>query len=373
MPSAFFLPVLPIDTLAGANVVSKVDYLTTTYSIDSNEHDLPAQSGTFPIRGRGETTWLLPKEAVQDQAVVGAGDAGDARVQGLGSDREPHRRLADPRCRGIRCLRDAPGGASVDTTQRVLRGDPQRHVHRRLPGDRDGQGGSDAHQSDPGQGDRPGRPCGDWRLLARGRPAGVTEEAENPATGFKTTRGVPFIYDDPGELAAEQSAYIKTFIQAAKNALFADGFDNPTGWRTKLDEQLFIDWYLVNELLKNAGADFFSSCKCYKVRDTADTPGKLHAVGLRRFRVSGLDHRWPHRRARLGGLAHPHRILAPATVPRCRVQPEGRRAVRAVVAATKEATRTASTSSEIGCYANWLRRVRQRATLGQGERDHPER
>ena len=49
-------------------------------------------------------------------------------------------------------------------------------------------------------------------------------------------------------------------MQEAENALFSDNFtDEEEGWRKYLDEESFIEWYLINEISKNADAVSWSS------------------------------------------------------------------------------------------------------------------
>lgn len=49
--------------------------------------------------------------------------------------------------------------------------------------------------------------------------------------------------------------YAKDFVIAADAALFSDDFTNPeTGWQKYLDLDSFVEWYLINEISKNADA-----------------------------------------------------------------------------------------------------------------------
>lgn len=54
--------------------------------------------------------------------------------------------------------------------------------------------------------------------------------------------------------------YAKRFMEEADNALFSDHFtDKETGWQKYFDLDSFVDWYLVNEIVKNADATGWSS------------------------------------------------------------------------------------------------------------------
>ena len=66
--------------------------------------------------------------------------------------------------------------------------------------------------------------------------------------------------------------YIQDYIFKVEEALFGDNFKDPvTGYRAYLDTKSFIDWYLVNELYKNVDSGFHTSVYFYKPRG-----GKLH-------------------------------------------------------------------------------------------------
>jgi hypothetical protein len=58
------------------------------------------------------------------------------------------------------------------------------------------------------------------------------------------------------------------FFQQAEDALFADNFtDSIDGWRKYLNEDSWIDWFLINEIAKNNDAVFFSSCYMHSGTD----------------------------------------------------------------------------------------------------------
>ena len=63
-------------------------------------------------------------------------------------------------------------------------------------------------------------------------------------------------YDD------EDYNYAKDYVQAAEAVLYSDNFTDPEeGWQKYIDMDSFVDWYLVNEISKNADACvLYSSC-----------------------------------------------------------------------------------------------------------------
>ncbi|WNM72600.1 hypothetical protein SEA_BOMBITAS_39 [Mycobacterium phage Bombitas] len=88
---------------------------------------------------------------------------------------------------------------------------------------------------------------------------------------------LPIIMDDPDGATAEQVAYITDWLENFETVLYDDEewLDPDTGYKTLIDLDSFVDWYLVNELLVSIDAGFETSVKLYKTRDTDDTPGKL--------------------------------------------------------------------------------------------------
>ena len=65
--------------------------------------------------------------------------------------------------------------------------------------------------------------------------------------------------------------YIRDYLRDTEAALLGEGFRDPnTGYRKYIDVDAFVDWYLINELAKNKDANFFSS-----VYMTLDPGGKL--------------------------------------------------------------------------------------------------
>lgn len=74
--------------------------------------------------------------------------------------------------------------------------------------------------------------------------------------------GQPINIKDPDvEVGGEAYNYLVSFLNEADAALFAKDFTDPTSGYTKyIDVESFVDWYLINEITKNADAIFFTSC-----------------------------------------------------------------------------------------------------------------
>jgi hypothetical protein len=82
---------------------------------------------------------------------------------------------------------------------------------------------------------------------------------------FTTSIGVPFGLQDPDPATPEQSSYIQSYVQQSEDALYSSTFNDPTtGWPAYFDQDTLVNWYLVNEIMGNNDAAFFSSDYVYK-------------------------------------------------------------------------------------------------------------
>ncbi|MCL2814273.1 MAG: CotH kinase family protein [Oscillospiraceae bacterium] len=83
------------------------------------------------------------------------------------------------------------------------------------------------------------------------------------------TTGHFFSIKQPGKdnMSPEAYEYISNYVNETENAIFAENFkDLENGYRKYIDTATFIDWYLVNELFKNADSGFHTSVYFYKPR-----------------------------------------------------------------------------------------------------------
>jgi spore coat protein CotH len=92
---------------------------------------------------------------------------------------------------------------------------------------------------------------------------------------FTTAKGVVFCCSDPDEdldeffdpstgLSGSIFEKIKNDVQHVEDVIYSDSFADPdTGYRKYIDVDSFVDWYLANEITKNNDAVFFSSVYMY--------------------------------------------------------------------------------------------------------------
>ncbi len=99
----------------------------------------------------------------------------------------------------------------------------------------------------------------DWRCLS-----------EDDARYFYVPNiGCPINVKDPDvEYDDANFTYVKDYLTMIDGVLFSDNFKDPdNGWRKYMDMDSFVDWFLINELAKNADAQFGTSCYMNLKRD----------------------------------------------------------------------------------------------------------
>lgn len=69
---------------------------------------------------------------------------------------------------------------------------------------------------------------------------------------FWTSKGLPILFKDPDNPTQEQQKYIKDYFNSFEAALFGPDFKDPVdGYRKYIDMKSFVDNYIIQELAKN--------------------------------------------------------------------------------------------------------------------------
>ncbi len=260
VPAKMDLPIVRIDTENGAPVVSEDDYLNATVAIDPNGADASyALTSAVQIRGRGNSTWGMPKKPYKlkfssKTSVLGMPSDKEWALLANYSDKtllrnalafEMSRRLGmkyTPRsafvevflndnyvgtyqlCETIKIAKNRVNITALeetDITSDVVSGGYLLEVNERLDED----------------------------------------------TNWTTSKGVPISMHDPDPIAPEQFNFIQGYIQDTENSIFSGASEDDTGgYGQFVDVDSFVNWFLVNETLKNNDAIFFSSVWMYKDR-----------------------------------------------------------------------------------------------------------
>ncbi|MBQ8047145.1 MAG: CotH kinase family protein [Prevotella sp.] len=248
------LPVIWIETNDRQDITSKTEYLPATiqfsddiianFLFDNNEiPDLPlAEIG---IRGRGNTTWQLPKKLYQikfkeaeslfempvsKKWVLLANYTDKTQLRNeiaFYMGRQLSNLSWTPRSQFVEMVLNGQYNGTYQLTEKIFV-DPE-HVDV----------GSD----------------------------GFLLEIDSNAHDDEVTFSIdhikqPINVKEPAIAAGDASYnYITNYLSEADKALYGSDFTDPeNGWRKWIDEESFIDWYIINEIAKNNDAIFLSSC-----------------------------------------------------------------------------------------------------------------
>ena len=103
----------------------------------------------------------------------------------------------------------------------------------------------------------------------------IDKKTGNSGPSWNSDSGVVFLFDTPkyDEIVFEQKEYIKKYINSFEQALiFDDHTDENLGYRKYINENSFIDFFIVNEVSKNIDGYFLST---YLFKDKDSKGGKL--------------------------------------------------------------------------------------------------
>lgn len=248
------LPVVRIETAGRVPILDKTTKIGATMRLEPNGSTYAPFEGTIEIRGRGNSTWNLPKKPYRVDLDV------DSELMGMPS----HDKWVLLANAFDRSQLHNWTAARVSEAAGLPYTPRSRHVELVLNGQYVGvyQLGEDPDRIDPNRVAITKMKKGDiaGTALTGGYLLEIDQRLEeNAEPGFRTTHGVPVVVKEPDPAAPEQAAYIHQRVQAFEDALFSPDFADPeTGYRAYLDVPNFIDHYLVQEVMRNEDA-FWSS------------------------------------------------------------------------------------------------------------------
>lgn len=253
------LPIFNITT--SGPVVSKDDYVTGSLKVNTNGlFEQPTNDIALQIKGRGNSTWDMPKKPYRlkfnsKAKLLGLASAknwvllanysdktlmrnyiADGVAQSLNGDFTPHGIFVEVTMNGTYV------GTYLLTEQVEVNAD-RVNITEMKAGDNSGA------------------------ALTGGYLLELDQRQEDPYR-FITNGNLPFTIKSPDVPSTEQMDYIKGYIQDTENAIFAANFADPVnGYAKYINSDSFINWFLVNELFKNQDAANFSSMYYYKDRN----------------------------------------------------------------------------------------------------------
>lgn len=280
-------PILTITTAGGAPVTSKEVYVNGHVSLNPNGSSAAfALEADMKIKGRGNSTWGLPKKPYRIKLNSKASVAGmpaekDWVLLANYSDKtlmrnylalELGRRLGlswTPRTQVIEVVLNGTELGTYLLTE-----------HIKVAPDR-------VHITPPKATDTTPEAVNAGYLLELD---GRLDEVIN----WRTARNVPYTLKDPEEAPAEQVAFIKNYLQTAEDVLNSAGFADPTnGYAKYIDIDSFIDCFIVQEVFKNQDGAAFSSIFLYKDKDTKLKMGPLWDFDIGAGNVNYSDAQHP--------------------------------------------------------------------------------
>ncbi|RWY49281.1 CotH kinase family protein [Mucilaginibacter gilvus] len=256
------LPVFTITT--SGPVVSKDDYVTGTLNINTmGLYDQEVKSIPLQIKGRGNSTWDMPKKPYRlkfdtKNKVLGLASAKNWVLLANYADKTLMRNyLAFGLAQGAKSD-FAPHGMPVEV---ILNGDQVGNYTL-----------TEQVEINAARVNIPELKTTDVSTTAiTGGYLIELDQRNGEIVNWVTDKNLPMNLRSPEAPNTQQLAYIKTYIQDTENAIFsADFADADKGYAKYINVDSFISWYLVNEIFKNQDAQKFSSMFYYK-----DRGGKL--------------------------------------------------------------------------------------------------
>lgn len=237
------IPVIYIKTENNTPIVSKDDYVNGNIILDGN-NSVPSMSGAMRIKGRGNSTWTLPKKPYKikfDKKQSLAGFPADKEWVLLANyaDKTSLRNEFAFSISRMTALEYTPRTQFCDLyVNREYMGLYQLTEQLKIADER-------VNVTNNGF------------LLEVDQP----DRLDPDDISFKTDRILLCIKDPDIECDSEQYNWIKNYVTNVENVLYGEKFTDPTeGYAKYLDLESFADWYLVNEINRNNDAAFFSSC-----------------------------------------------------------------------------------------------------------------
>lgn len=277
------LPVITINLDGGLDPTTTEIYIPGTYTITDTEKGV-VHSGILELRGRGNSTWSASKKPWRikfDNKTAPLGMTASQKNWALLAMAYDTSQIGNALGltlgKGMSGLDWTPEYRFVELVlNNTYRGIYQLADLVRIEGNRVA---GPVVTGDTGSG-----VTGTWlmEITNKERPGNSLGIVPDPGF-FSSIYNVWIAYDDPELPTAAQDAYMQSYITQFETALAAkDG-----SWRQYADEESFIDWWLINDLLRNGDSVYWSSCKITKDRDGLLKMGPLWDHDLSTGRYSG--------------------------------------------------------------------------------------
>lgn len=231
----------------GQPILNKEDYVKGTLTITSGFEGKVLYTGVTEVKGRGNSTWGMPKKPYRIKLDK------KAELLGMPSDKS-WALMANYGDQSL--LRN---DIAFEVSRRVgLEYTPkQKYVEFFLNGEYQGNYTITEHIK-----------VGAHRVPIDEENGGFILEQDGYAYSepvhFVTGKNIPITvkFPDEDEITTEQYEYIKNHVGKFENSLFKIGDEANTDYRTYFDLRSFVNYYLANEICGNT--DMFWSMRMYK-------------------------------------------------------------------------------------------------------------
>ena len=248
------LPTIYVDTENGKPITSKEDYVNAALRIRGNETYEGLDETVCQIRGRGNTTWYWPKKPYlikldSKQSIFGMPKHKRWILLANFMEQNLIRNLVSMKVSSMTKLDWTPGCVPVEL---VLNG---QHMGSYLLIEQVRVDKNRVNVTEMTKDDNSGDAVtGGYLLELDFHFDNEVQWYDYHGHNNQSGSGVPFgvKYPDPEDLTSQQLKYIKKYVSDAAEALYGVNFKDPEkGWRAYIDEDSFIDYWIVFEVMGN--------------------------------------------------------------------------------------------------------------------------
>ncbi|HIZ05305.1 MAG TPA: CotH kinase family protein [Candidatus Phocaeicola gallistercoris] len=245
------LPKIYINTENEAPILDKENYVNMTVRVEDPGKwytDGTPFEGTGGIRGRGNSTWDMPKKPYKFKLdkkanLLGVSTDKEWALLANYSDKTFLRNIVALKISEIVDMRWTPQSISVD----LYLNDEYQGVYALTEHVKVSEERLDLDLADK-------TTDGDFLMELDFH----YDEGERFKTDIKQ---LPIMFKDPDELTTEQVEYIKNIFNTAEATLYSDHFTDPeNGYYQYIDIRSFVQYYIVQELSKNCDGNMRGSC-----------------------------------------------------------------------------------------------------------------
>lgn len=264
-PGGYLMPRIYIWTDGGVPVTDKENYITGRIRVEDSlcvYSDEKVFESTMKIRGRGNTTWGMPKKPYkikfdEKQSILGIHKDKEWVLLANYDDKtllrnitamEISRRLGfswTPEMISVEMwFNGSYQGVYVFTEHKKV-SSHRVNIEPATPEDNEGES------------------------LTGGYYLEFENESMSEPCWFKTDRyEVTLMFHEPENPTSEQQEWFKSYLNSFESTLYALGHDDrgPTDWQDYIDADSFINYYILEELVKNPDANFRKSTFLTKER-----------------------------------------------------------------------------------------------------------